>query len=162
MSLCHLRPAARVCPLAPAFDRPLPSTARCDWTPTPQRSCHPLSANWVFVIAQSVVGLEENEVVKTALWSAAVSDGSMRGDGFRSQSTRCSSWFHYGALWGTGWFRLSNRNDTKAFRIGPWRNTNTQHPVLRAPPGPENGPMQRDGKSMANTHAIHIYRSHTQ
>ena len=96
MSPCHLCPVARVRPLAPVFDRPLPSIAQCDWTPAPERSRCPLSANWVFVNAQSVVGLEEDKAVKTALWSAAVSDGAMRGDLKEPDDLPWSILVHYG------------------------------------------------------------------
>ena len=53
---------------SPPLDRSSSSIGPCDWFVLSGRSRHPLLANWVFVIAQSVVGLEENDNVKTVLW----------------------------------------------------------------------------------------------
>lgn len=59
------------------------------------------------MIAQSVVGLEETKVVKTALWSAAVSDGAMRGDLKAPDDLPWSIIVHYG-----GWDGFASATET--------------------------------------------------
>lgn len=67
----------------------------------PGRNRDPVLANWVFVIAQSVVALWENETWKRYYGGWRKTGRLKRRDRFwRHKAARCSSWVHYDALQG--------------------------------------------------------------
>lgn len=88
VSLCHLRPTAMSHPPVLLPHRPSLYAAHRDWPNGPRANRDPIEANWIFVIAQSVVALGENETWKRYNGGKGKSGRSKRGDRFFGGSKR--------------------------------------------------------------------------